>query len=743
MRKTALYVLSAIVISTNAIAQEPNLDSLKKVLSETNVDTTRIRLLLDISREYELSEQGGLIPAQEAYRLSKTVDKQLLKARSEAALGYFYLEVGLDSGMLLINKARERYRALNRFDKLADIEWNLSLHYETSNDFDSAIYFLERSLELSEKAGYNVGIADANYALSFLQSNRGDNTEALRHALNALEYYKKAGTRQWLGDAFNQIGVIYDYMGLYPEALENYLMAKDIAVEMGDTKSQIFIANNLGILFDNMNNSEEALGYYNEVLEKAGIFDLNEDEATALNNISYIYLKNGDTLQAKNALKRSLKISKEAGMQCFDIYPLEGIGSLFNALGELDSADYYLHQTLEKALACEDLSILTSAHKSLGELYASQGKIAKATKALEKSLEVATDINSGVDIKASYLALFKFHKNFGSASKALFYLESYQLMSDSLSKASNAEKVSKLAAEYEFRKQVKVLETEQSEAQAAYDAEIMTQGIQNRYTTIALGLFILLGVTLLRSYYLIQKQNKKLKWLNEEKNTLMGVVAHDLRNPLNMIKGLMQLITGVTTTNEEEGSSEKYLHLIKMSTQKMSDMIEKVLDISAIESMKVNLDIKRVNLTELLEKSSENFDLLARKKNIEIENAFDPGLPHFANVDPSYFDQTVDNLISNAVKFSDSGEKISLDIKSEADAIVVSVKDEGPGISQEQQKNLFKKFKTLGAKPTSNEQSTGLGLSIVKKFITAMEGEIFCESELGQGATFYLKFKQA
>lgn len=492
-----------------------------------------------------------------------------------------------------------------------------------------------------------------------------------------------------------------------------------------------------------MNNSEEALEYYNEVLEKAGIFDLKEDEATALNNISYIYLKNGDTLQAQNALKKALKISAEADIQCFDIYPLEGIGALFVAMGYLDSADYYLHQTLEKTLICEDMNILTTVYKSLGELYAKQGKLTQALKSLEKALEVAQKINSGLDKKASFLALFKYHKNSGNSTKALSYLESYQLLSDSLNEASNAEKVFKLAAEYEFRKQVKILEAEQNAAKASYDAEIMSRTIQNRYMLIALGLFILLALTLARSYFLIQKQNKKLKWLNEEKNTLMGVVAHDLRSPVNMIKGLMQLITGVKTMSDDENSSDKYLHLIRMSTQKMSDMIDKVLDISAIESMKVNLDMKKMNLTELLEKSSETFDLLAKKKNIAIHNSFDASTTHFASVDPSYFDQTIDNLISNAVKFSDSGEKIYLDIKSETGSVIISVKDEGPGISDEQQKNLFKKFKTLGAKPTSNAQSTGLGLSIVKKFITAMEGEISCESELGQGTTFFLKFKQA
>ena len=102
--------------------------------------------------------------------------------------------------------------------------------------------------------------------------------------------------------------------------------------------------------------------------------------------------------------------------------------------------------------------------------------------------------------------------------------------------------------------------------------------------------------------------------------------------------------------------------------------------------------------------------------------------------------QVLENLVSNAVKYSPPGKNIFVRLKRHAEAVRVEVQDEGPGLSAEDQKKLFGKFARLSAKPTGGEHSTGLGLSIVKKMVEAMNGRVWCESELGRGATFIVEF---
>ncbi len=741
MRQLLLFI-TFFFASGASLCQSKAIDSLNRALSLAKEDTSRAKILIELTGEYDLWDSTGLTIAQKAYRISLETNSEESLAASEVALGLYHFAAGSDSGKLLLNGAIRRFEKEELNREIADTYWSMSSIFERQNEFDSAIHYLEKSLNLSKAVDYYSGIAEASFSLSTLHNIRGNNSLALKYSIEGKENYEEVDDQGSVSESLNQMGIIYDHMGLYAEAIDHLLQAREIAQEVNDVQIEILIINNLGVVYDNMDNPMAALEYYEEALEKSGIFKYKEDEATLLNNISYVYLKKGDTLQAKEALWKTMKIVEKNGLPCFDLYPQEGIGSIYVGSNQLDSANYYLNKALEGGQECEDVGILTAVYKSLGEMYEKQGEYNKALQALNQSLEIATKAELNTDAKITLLSLYNFHKRRGNTSRALFHLENYRTLTDSLEKTKNIEKANQLAAEYEFRKQMESIRAEQLANEMAFGQRMAAQNREKMFIFLALILVFLLLLTLGRSYVLIQRQNKKLKWLNEEKNTLMGVVAHDLRNPLNMIKGLMQLVVGVKTVTEED-DSEKYLHLIKMSTQKMTDMIDKVLDISAIENMKVNLNMSKEDLTKLLSRSAENFEYLAAKKDIKIEQVFNADDTHYSAIDSNYFEQIMDNLISNGIKFSDTGKKITIDIKSEGGFQVVSVKDEGPGISKEEQKNLFNRFQTLAAKPTSNEQSIGLGLSIVKKFVTAMEGEIYCESELGSGTTFFLKFKEA
>ena len=222
----------------------------------------------------------------------------------------------------------------------------------------------------------------------------------------------------------------------------------------------------------------------------------------------------------------------------------------------------------------------------------------------------------------------------------------------------------------------------------------------------------------------------------------MGVVAHDLRSPLNNIKGLLTLMKGDLNFKKVEGEGGQYFKLLTNSTNQMREMIDKVLDINAIEEMKLNLNLQKYDLGKIITGVSENFTFLASKKNIQIHNQFELN-KYYAEVDWNYMTQVLDNLLSNAIKFSEPGKNVFLNVAKEKSFVVVSVTDEGPGISEKDRSKLFTKFQRLGAKPTGDEQSIGLGLSIVKKFVKAMNGDIRCESELGKGSSFLVKFESA
>lgn len=232
----------------------------------------------------------------------------------------------------------------------------------------------------------------------------------------------------------------------------------------------------------------------------------------------------------------------------------------------------------------------------------------------------------------------------------------------------------------------------------------------------------------------ILQKNEELLSLNNEKNNLIGIVAHDLKSPLNQMKGLLSLIKLNTGLDAE---TQQYIGMIESSTKRLTDMIGKILDVEAIDAKKANVSIETINLTELLQNVVSRFEYSGKQKKIDLIASIEKDV--LISADRMYTEQVFENLVSNAIKFSPLEKKVYVNLVKKGDVAVGEVRDEGPGINDEDKKKLFGKYQKLSARPTGNEISTGLGLSIVKKFVDAMNGEIWCESEFGKGASFFVK----
>ncbi len=235
----------------------------------------------------------------------------------------------------------------------------------------------------------------------------------------------------------------------------------------------------------------------------------------------------------------------------------------------------------------------------------------------------------------------------------------------------------------------------------------------------------------------IDIQNKELVELNKEKNHLIGIVAHDLRSPLNHIKGLGSLLSILSDNLSKE--QKQYVSEIINSADRLNNMISKILDVDAIESRKLNINVERVLLNNVVEKVCKNFEGDATIKEISLHRNIEEG-QHHALLDENYLIQVLENLVSNAIKFSEHRKNVYVNLASVEGKVRIEVKDEGQGIHPEEMHKLFGKFQRLSARPTNGEQSVGLGLSIVKKYVEAMKGRVWCESEPRKGASFFVEF---
>jgi two-component system sensor histidine kinase/response regulator len=238
----------------------------------------------------------------------------------------------------------------------------------------------------------------------------------------------------------------------------------------------------------------------------------------------------------------------------------------------------------------------------------------------------------------------------------------------------------------------------------------------------------------------IVRYGQELSRLNEEKNEFMGIAAHDLRNPLGAIKGYAEMMREEPSMDQRE--RDELLGRIHDATTRMADMVQNLLDANRIERGEMLLNLTSTRLGPILGSVIEAQLPRASGKRQAIHLESDPSASAVL-VDTNVTVQVLENLVSNAVKYSPPGRDIFVRLKPHVHGARVEVQDEGPGLSAEDQKKLFGRFARLSAKPTGGEHSTGLGLSIVKKMVEAMNGKVWCESEPGKGATFIVEFPAA
>ncbi len=233
----------------------------------------------------------------------------------------------------------------------------------------------------------------------------------------------------------------------------------------------------------------------------------------------------------------------------------------------------------------------------------------------------------------------------------------------------------------------------------------------------------------------LQKKNVQLRKLNDQKNEFLGMAAHDLRNPIGVIMGYSEFIL-------EEAADKlprehlNFIRIILKSSEFMLKMLNDLLDIAKIESGKLNLDKQPIDFEELVGSNLSLNRVIAEKKGIRIVQEIYEKLPEIT-VDPDKIEQVLNNLISNAVKFSERGTTITVSAFHDNKNMTVMVKDQGQGIPQQEIQKLFKPFSKLSVQTTDGESSTGLGLSICHKIILGHGGKIWVESKVGTGTTFY------
>lgn len=581
-----------------------------------------------------------------------------------------------------------------------------------------------------------------------------NHTAQMAEARIAAELFHRCGNSDYESRSYHESGLAAWHTGKFPEALEMFALDLELSRSLNNKRGESITLNNLGSVHRNLGDFAASLEYYEESLKiKEDLGDML-GIANVIGNIGALYHQKGDIPSALEYYRRSLELKEKLGDKRLSVLTLSNIGNAHLQLGNKEQA----LETLFRALALAREVGMPSTEASLlghiGDTYAHFGLFEDAFTFLQNALAMLNTLgyNNRRHVVLSQLAdLFeqREYHGFNHETARSYLLQALELALEGKEilhvaryylQLSNIERDNgNLASAIEYLHLH--IDNEKEAQKKAADEKL--QALQVRHKVEQLRNEA--QIERLRNIELAEANNR-LETLNREKNEFLGIAAHDLKNPLGAIKLASDFLNSHADSVSPADIRELSGDILRTSSY-MFSIISNLLDINALESGKIAVTLAPANIGELVQFVIENYRQRASNKSIELVYT-SPGIPVMALADTYRLREVLENLLSNAIKFSPQHRSIEIGISTVQSsqgttAAQISIRDHGPGISPDDMKKLFGKFQKLDARPTNGEDSTGLGLSIVKKLMELMNGSVRCESTLGDGATFFVELPAA
>ncbi len=651
-----------------------------------------------------------------------------------------------------------------------------------TNNLDNARLYASAGLQAAQRLGFQRGVGDALHRLSLVCFVQSRYDSARLYSASALKVRTNIRDTVGMGRSLNALGLTYQYQGSYDKASAYYFQALPLQEAVGDKLGLAVSCDNIGMCYRFQANYARAIEFHNRALE-------TDRTIANINHIPYPLMGLGAVYEALRQYDKALEYYTEALKRRQDLNHRQGVALSLTALGKLYNQMGRRAEALQmqlKALALQDSindrSGMASSLTEIGRLYASEQRFDEALAYSQRALRLAEEIGSkNIMSEANALCgeILRSQRHF---EEALEYFTRSAALRDSIFNQKIAQQLADMATQRES------YQKEQAFLLLAKDNELKTSWRNGLLAVLALLSALMVVVTMryydnkranaeiLRQQTILSEQareielintelqesnneledkNEKLVQLNDEKNEFLGIAAHDLKSPLSSIRLLANVIYDHYPNNRPEQTRESSL-LIRQLAEQMFGLIKNLLDANAIEQGMMQLAAETVDMAMTLRIILDHYMPIAAEKHIHFATTLENGL--FAEADALAVEQVMENLLSNAVKFSPLGSTVHIALTKgrilhhdgseslQNGYICICLRDAGAGILDGDKPKLFGKFARLSTRPTGNEHSTGLGLSIVKKMMEAMHGRVWCESAASDGqvgATFIALFPEA
>ena len=607
-------------------------------------------------------------------------------------------------------------------EQLIDMAWK-----NRSSDPSIALEYGQKALDICNNNELKKQPEILNI-LGVVYRNIGELETSYEHYKEALKLATEYSDSSQVAYSNNNIGGYYRLIGSYSKAIEYMLQAMRVFERIGDKQGVGFCAINIGILFRRQDEYDKARQYLNRTIEIRQELNDRQGLALALNQIAEIDFQEKKYDKAKENYEDLLEIYKEINEE-------KGIAAVYAGLGGVyfQMKKYYIALDYRtKALSIDrkinnKYGVITNL-TNLGNIFTQLRNFTEAEKNLSEALQFVREagyLDLEMDVYKSFSNLALAKKDYKNAFE---FHQKKDIIRDSLFNEEKVEIITDFTTAYESDK--KELENSILKKDIEYEKVL-------RYSfIIILFLIIILGGVNWRRIRSHKKANKLLKELNITKDKFFKILAHDLKNPFNTIMGYSEIL--IEDFNEMK--EDEKLQLIKdmnNSSKKLYRLLENLLRWVDTQSGTLQLRPMKINLYEAVEEVLNLFYHVAADKELKVINTISKEQIVF--IDENSLNFILRNLFNNAIKYSRKSGAIVWGVEDPGgDEIILSLKDEGIGIKEEDQYKIFNLEKIHSTLGTENEAGTGLGLVLVKEFIEKNGGKIWFETEAGKGTTFFV-----
>lgn len=583
-----------------------------------------------------------------------------------------------------------------------------------------------------EREGNRLGsiVALREWGKALRNESRFD--EALNAHSEGLRQAEAIGdTLEWI-QALNNIGTDYRRLGIFDVAQEYHYQAYTISLECADTsygakKNRVVSLNGLGNVYMTLRNYARADSAFRLAL--VGEQELHSATGQAINfaNMGSIFEQQGKIDSAWVYYRRSMAFNREAGNKLGISLCHTYFGSLYEKAKEYDKATQEYETAYSLMQASKDEWHVLNTLVALAGIYYTTGNDPKTLDYLDKAKAIAEQIKSREHLANIHTLYYKLYKRQGAKGAALSAYEVATAMQDSILDVEKINRIQNTSLNIERSRK----EKQMSAAQLKLEEERMWHRVG--YGIFALLLLFLIGFITMQLYIqrLRVRNHRALKQMSALRENFFTNITHELRTPLTVI---LRLSRDVQEATECPPEIKDKVQTIERQGNGLLTLINQLLDISKVKSAVGDPDWYNGNITIYLTMIVESYREYARNQDIDLQ-FLSKGSVEMDFI-PDYVKKVMNNLLSNAFKFTPKYGKVSVIVWSEDNQLLIDVMDTGKGISREALSHIFEPF--YQAEGNTRNIGTGVGLALVKQVIDSVEGCIKVESTENRGTTFHI-----